>query len=57
LKTGHDAMITVPNEVAQLLPMIVVIIGNNDDLKSAMTWNTINAILSIYLSSVPIWLN
>jgi hypothetical protein len=57
LKTGHDAMITVPNEVAQLLPMIVVIIGNNDDLKSAMTWNTINAILSIYLSFVPIWLN
>ena len=36
------------------LPMTEVIIGNNDDLKSAMTWNTINAILSFYLSFVLI---
>jgi hypothetical protein len=39
------------------LPMTEVIIGNNDDLKSAMTWNTMKAILSIYLSFVPVRLN
>lgn len=39
------------------LAMTEVIIGNNDDLKSAMTWNTINAILSFYLSFVLIQLN